>query len=96
MNELPSMDLLTASLAIAVCDLLISETAKVKAIVQLLERKGLLSSAEIREAIQSIASLPPEVVEAESQRLQEKIRERMTTRLQELMRHMTSSGPARA
>jgi hypothetical protein len=93
MSELPPTDIMTAALAMALCDLFIAEWAKLQAVLRLLEQKGLLSSAESSEAIQSTASLAPELAEENSQRLQQRLRERMETRLQELMLHLGATGP---
>ena len=77
----------------AVCDLLVAERAKLNAVLGLLERKGLLSSAEVSEAIQSIASLPSALAGADWQILQQRIQERMAARLQELILHSGQAGP---
>jgi hypothetical protein len=92
-NEPPPMDITTIALAMAVCDLLVTERAKLKAVIELLERKGLLSTSEVSEAMQSIASLPPESAGADWQRLQQRLQERMAIRFQELVLHSGKIGP---
>jgi hypothetical protein len=92
MSGSPPMDAATAALAIATCDLLVAERAKLTAVLQRFERKGLLTSNEIREVNQSIALLPPELADADSEYLQRKLQERMTARFQEILLH-TTAGP---
>ena len=93
MNEPPSADLTTIALAMAVCDLLVNERAKFMAVLKLLERKGLVSGAELSETMKSIASLPPESTQADWQRIQAKLQERMGIRFQELLLHTGTTGP---
>jgi len=87
------MDPLIASLAMSVCDLLVTERAKFNATLQLLQQKGLLTSAEIGETIRSIESLAPELVAEDFDRLQRRVQQRMEVRLQELLLHSLPSGP---
>jgi hypothetical protein len=91
-SPLPPTDMITASLAMAVCDLLVIERAKLNAAFNVLERKGLLSPAEMRETIQSIDSLSAESAEADWHKLQQKLQERMAVHFQELMLHFGPTG----
>ncbi len=92
MSQLPPLEITTAALAMAFCDLLAEEHAKFIAVLELLERKGLLQPDEVRERIQSIPALAPESVEADSQILQQKLRERMARRFQEMLLHLGPTG----
>jgi hypothetical protein len=62
-----------------------NQMAKLQVVVRLLEQKGLVSSAELQEAIQSIAELPPSAVQRMSDKLQESMRERLAIRYQEIL-----------
>ena len=64
------------------------------AVFQVLERKGLLTSSEVSEAIESIALRPPATLDMESQQLQRQLRERLRVRLQELVLHFGATGAA--
>jgi len=92
MTQLPPLEITIAALAMAICDLLAEEHAKIIAVLELLEQKGLLQSGEVRERIQSIPALAPESVEGNSQILQQKLRERMARRFQEMVLHLGPTG----
>lgn len=83
---------MTAVLATAVWDLLVNERARFRAVLELLETKGLVSSAEV-EAIQSTRPLSPKEAENESQTLVRALQGRMTARSQQLA--LSSDGLAR-
>ena len=77
----------------AVCDLFLNEQAKVKALIELLIQKGLVTPAEIDEAMKSIGSIAPEKVAEDSQWLQQFLQHRMEARFQELLLHAGPTGP---
>ncbi len=87
------MDPLSTAVAIAVCDLIGNEVAKLRAVLALLEKKGLVSSAELNEAIQSIQTLPLESVQDISNTLQEAMRARIAQRYQEMILLFGKQGP---
>ena len=90
MDDLTPSHAALSALAMAVCDLLAVERAKLNALLQLLERKELVSADELNAAGQSISALPASELGEDVQRLHTLIRERMMVRLQELALH---SGP---
>ena len=91
-SALPPMDVITVSIAMAVCDILVVERAKLNAALNVLERKGLLSLAEVRETIQSIDSLPAESMEADWHKLHQRLQERTAIRFQELTLQFGPTG----
>jgi len=91
-SDTPRVDVTTVALALAVCDLLVTERARFRAVLGLLERKGVVSSRELSETFQSIDSGPPELTAADIETLQKAIRERMRVRLQEMALHLGPTG----
>jgi hypothetical protein len=89
----PQIDAMTAVLAMAVCDLLVNERARFRTVLELLETKGLLSSAEVDEAIRSKRPLSPEEAENESQIVLKMLQERMMARSQQMALQFGPTGP---
>ena len=81
MSQLSSVQLQIGALTNAVCDLLANERLNFDAILRLLERKGVVSSAELHEAIQSTSELAPESVAEEIRIVANDMRERVMVRL---------------
>jgi hypothetical protein len=74
-----------AALAIALCDVLTVEAVRLRAALMVLEKKGLLSSDEWRQAIDDF---PAESVQAISDQVQKEVRQRLREHL-----HMMADDP---
>ena len=91
-NKPPPLDATTAALAMALCDLILMERAKVTAIVGVLQDKGLLTASDMHEATEAIATLDREGPGEDWLRMQLALQERMAMRFHEVMLQFGKSG----
>ncbi len=89
----PAMDPISVALAMASCDVMVEHVARLNAALGLLQQKGLVSALEVQQALDSIAELPPEIVDEISNLLQAKMRARLAQRYQEIVLHSADEGP---
>ena len=82
MNQPSKDEALIMALATSLCDIIVTEIVEIRAIIHVLEKKGLLSSDEWQRAKSDI---PPEVVRQISDTLQTEVKKRMAERYQRMM-----------